>query len=151
MSGKAIRETLGFVAVVVSMVFVGMEIRQNTIAARAAAYQGIGFQSANIWHGWSRDPAFSDLRNLASDTATWDEIDETGWTQLSAALTGSMRSWETLYLQVQEGLLPEDAMTRFGWGINFWPASFERLWPEVRTNLDDEFARYVEQQFGVTP
>ncbi len=35
MSGKAIRETLGFLAVVASMVFVGMEIRQNTVIAHA--------------------------------------------------------------------------------------------------------------------
>ena len=34
MSGKAIRETLGFLAVVASLVFVGFEIRQNTQVAR---------------------------------------------------------------------------------------------------------------------
>ena len=34
MSGKAIRETVGFLAVVASLVFVGMEIRQNTQVAR---------------------------------------------------------------------------------------------------------------------
>ncbi len=36
MSGKAIRESLGFLAVVASMVLVGLEIRQNTTVARAA-------------------------------------------------------------------------------------------------------------------
>ncbi len=39
MSGKAIRETLGFLAVVASMVFVGLEIQQNTRALRATAIQ----------------------------------------------------------------------------------------------------------------
>ena len=39
MSGKAIRETLGFVAVVASMVFIGLEIRQNTTATKGAAIQ----------------------------------------------------------------------------------------------------------------
>lgn len=43
MSGEALRETLGFIGVVASLVFVGIEIRQNTIVARAAAYQDIGF------------------------------------------------------------------------------------------------------------
>jgi hypothetical protein len=37
MSGKAIRETLGFLGVIASMVFVGMEIRQNTLALRREA------------------------------------------------------------------------------------------------------------------
>ena len=41
MSGKAIRETLGFLAVVASMVFVGVEIRQNTRSAEVDAYQNL--------------------------------------------------------------------------------------------------------------
>ncbi len=44
MSGKAIRETLGFLAVVASMVFVGLEIQQNTRALRATAIQ----ESTNV-------------------------------------------------------------------------------------------------------
>ena len=36
MSGKAIRETLAALGVIASMVFVGLEIRQNTALARAA-------------------------------------------------------------------------------------------------------------------
>ena len=49
MSGKAIRETLGFLAVVAGLVFVGLEIRQNTIAARSAAYWEIGQATAESW------------------------------------------------------------------------------------------------------
>ena len=41
MSGKVIRETLGFLAVVASMVFVGLEIRQNTRAVRGATVQAM--------------------------------------------------------------------------------------------------------------
>ena len=35
MSGKAIRETLAALAVVASLVFVGLEIQQNTVASQA--------------------------------------------------------------------------------------------------------------------
>ena len=41
MSGKAVRETLGFLAVVASMVFVGAEIRQNTAAIRGQTRQAL--------------------------------------------------------------------------------------------------------------
>ncbi len=41
MSGKAVRETMGFLAVVAGLVFVGWEIRQNNTLARAAAYESI--------------------------------------------------------------------------------------------------------------
>lgn len=39
MSRKAIRETLGFVGVIASLIFIGLEIHQNTLASRAAAIQ----------------------------------------------------------------------------------------------------------------
>ena len=44
MSGSDIRETLGFLGVMASLVFVGFEIRQNTLASRAAAIQ----ESTNV-------------------------------------------------------------------------------------------------------
>ena len=49
MSTKAIGETLAALSVVASLIFVGYEIRQNTVAARAAAYQAIGIASAAAW------------------------------------------------------------------------------------------------------
>ena len=39
MSGKVIQETLGFLGVIGSLIFVGLEVRQNTVASRAAAIQ----------------------------------------------------------------------------------------------------------------
>ena len=39
MSGKVVRETLGFLGVVASLMFVGLEIRQNTAVARGQARQ----------------------------------------------------------------------------------------------------------------
>ncbi len=44
MSRKAIGETLGAVGLVASLIFVGLEIHQNTLASRAAAIQ----ESTNI-------------------------------------------------------------------------------------------------------
>ena len=39
--GSAIRETLAALGLIASMIFVGLEIRQNTVAARAATRQAI--------------------------------------------------------------------------------------------------------------
>ena len=39
MSGKEIREALGFLGVIGSMIFVGLEIRQNNLALTASAIQ----------------------------------------------------------------------------------------------------------------
>ena len=48
MSGKAVRETLGFLAVVAGLVFVGWEIRQNSLSVQAATYQDLIAQIADL-------------------------------------------------------------------------------------------------------
>jgi len=134
------------------MVFVGVEIRQNTIAARAAAYQEIGFSTADLWRPSATDPAVAALRLLAHDSSRWSEIDDVGWWQLRSIMAVGLRTWETLFLQVQEGLLPETAMKRFGWGADphlYWPY-FDRFWPDLRNLMDEEFAAYIEAQIDAS-
>jgi hypothetical protein len=48
-------EIVGVIAVVASLVFVGYEIRQNTVTARAAAYQAIGVATATAFDSWAHD------------------------------------------------------------------------------------------------
>ena len=79
MSGKAVRETLGFLAVVASMVFVGLEIRQNTLQAQAAAYQEIGHQSAEWYRSRLDDRHLLalqvDAKHRPENLINWSELD----------------------------------------------------------------------------
>ena len=150
MTGQGVRETLAAAGVIASMVFVGMEIRQNTMVARAAAYQEIGFNAANQWMESAHNREYSEIMLLSQDSSRWSEIDEVGWYQLRSQMTSVMRGWETIYLQVEEGLLPVDGMTRLGYGVNYWPATLERLWPDVRVRLDADFAAYIEEQLDIS-
>ena len=150
---KAVADLLGMVAVVLSLIFVGYQIRQNTIATRAAAYQALGLHASNVWNARAMDPSFASLMADAQDTARWHGIDQAGWYQLAASLTAFMRGAETVYLQVQEGLLPDDALGRLGFDVastgNMYPV--DRLWPTVKPRLSEEFASYVEEKLGLAP
>ena len=154
MSGRTIGEFVAMVGIIVSLVFVGFEIRQNTIASRAAAYQSIGFYVAEAWNTRSMDREFVELYSQARDTTRWDEIDDTGWEQLRHWLIGALRGYETVYRQVQEGLLPASALESFGYGRD-WRVYFpylERMWPDLRPILSEDFARFMEEGSGlVTP
>ena len=75
MSGKAIRESVGFIAVVAGLAFVGLEIQQNNKLAQAAAYQEIGFYTAESWWQSAHDREYTELELLSFDPARWDEID----------------------------------------------------------------------------
>ena len=91
MSDKGVRETLAAVGVIGSMLFVGWEIRQNTMVARAAAYQEIGFTAANQWMEGAHNRAYSELMLLSQDSSRWAEIDEVGWYQLASQMTSAIR------------------------------------------------------------
>ncbi len=142
MSTKAIRETLAALGVIASLLFVGYEIRQNTIAARASAYQSIGTATAAVFDSAAHDPQW-----LASSQKTADAMDATDWTQYQLYMTTFARLGETVLLQVEQGLLPPDAMERLGYGG--WTAIDENpkvacVWPFIRRNVSKSFREYVE-------
>ena len=45
---KSIIELIGAVAVLIGLVFVGLELRQNTVAVQAATFQGMTDTSSNF-------------------------------------------------------------------------------------------------------
>ena len=115
MSGKAIRETLGFLAVVTSLVFVGWEIRQNTAVARGQARQEL----TTLNQEWLV---------LMGQDAEWNDIWRRGWTdgeELSAMeasrslfmMIMNLRRMENVYIQYEEGLVDVSALSSYGFNV----------------------------------
>jgi len=142
MSPRAIRETLAVLGVIASLLFVGWEIRQNTIAARASAYQAIGIATASAFDSQAHDP-----QSLAALQKTAADMDSTDWAQFQLVMTVFARLGETVLLQVEQRLLPPDAMERLGYGG--WPQILGNpktacVWPSIRAGVSDSFREYVE-------
>jgi hypothetical protein len=139
-------EVLGLVAVAVSLVFVGLEVRQNTIASRAAAYQEHGSHLSDQWLALAQDPVLTRLYLANKDN--WDELTEIEKAQLAYVWIASFRSYETILLQVEEGLLDQDAMDRLGWGEAFDPGfQVQMLWPDIKRNLNPHIREHLEAKF----
>ena len=139
-------EVLGLVAVAVSLVFVGFEIRQNTIASRAAAYQEHGSHLSNQWLALAQDPAL--VRLYLANEDNWDELTEIEKAQLTYVWIVSFRNYETILLQVEEGLLDQDAMDRLGWGEAFKPGyQVQMLWPDIAKYLNPHMREHLEEKF----
>jgi hypothetical protein len=139
-------EVLGLVAVAVSLVFVGLEVRQNTIASRAAAYQEHGAHLSDQWLALAQDPALTRL--YLADENNWDELTEIEKAQLTYVWIVSFRNYETILLQVEEGLLDQDAMDRLGWGEAFEPGyQAQMLWPSIVKYLNPHLREHLEAKF----
>jgi hypothetical protein len=139
-------EVFGLIVVAVSLVFVGLEVRQNTIASRAAAYQEHGSHLSNQWFALAQDPALARIMFAGEDS--WDELTEVEKAQLKYAYIAIFRSYETILLQVEEGLLDQDAMDRLGWGDAFKPGyQVQMLWPDIAIYLNPHIRKHLQAKF----
>ncbi len=144
MSGKAIRETLGFLAVIASMVFVGLEIRASNTQARAAAYQAIGIATSEFHQ------AFDDRLNRLYSESLYDQSVErwtlADWDRYDRSITADFRMLETILLQIEQGLLLPDAMQRLGynWGPVLAIPAIACLWPSISQGVGESVRGLIE-------
>ena len=153
MKNVPVLEAMGLIAVFAGLVFVGLEIRQNNQLAQAAAYQEIGFATAQNWHNVSQDPEFNRLvlRHFYADSAWWDDQDPRDVERLITLWIGFLRQYETIYLQVDLGLLDEVAMERLGWGLVRDIPALQHLWPRLGNVVEPTFASYITEQWPEVP
>jgi hypothetical protein len=140
-------ELVGIAAVVLSLIFVAYEVRQNTISARAAAIQEIGIATAEMWGETARDPEMIRLLQGRTDVP-FDEWTADDWSRFLAQMLAWSRLAETGLLQVKEGLLPASSLETLGYAnTKYWLQhdGINCLWKHrLRFMVSEEFAAYVE-------
>src|ERR1700757_2720751 len=110
MSSRTIRQSVAVAGVITSLAFVGMQIRQSNIQARAAAYQAIGIATSEFHRSFdARINRLMTESDYPEAVKRWTLED---WERTDRLFTASLRMLETILLQVEQGLLPRDATTR---------------------------------------
>jgi len=144
---KDVLEIVGITAVVLSLAFVGYEIRQNTIASRAAAYQAIGIAGAVALDSWAHDEQMWRLQRKKAD-----DMNAADWERFAMKMKVFARLGETVHLQVEQGLLSPDAMELLGYRgwIDFlkYPKT-ACIWPLIRAEVGTPFREFVEANRSV--
>lgn len=151
MPGKEVRDTLGLLAVVASLVFVGVEIRQNTAVARTQARNDL----ATLNQEW--------LMQLAADLDLSEDFDAhfsyeeprdlsaTEEIRANRVMVVLLRRLENAYLLFEEGLIPESALTSYGMqGPWFSSTQFRSVfWPSFKSAADPSFVEFAESTWGL--
>ena len=141
----AIGEFLSAILVMGSLVFVGLQIRRNTTATKAASHHAVtdSFNATNLV--LAREPLLADLwRRGREDRASLDESERIQFDMLQLSV---FRIFETIFYQSRAGtgerrlLVAEErglraALTTFP-GIQAW-------WRENPYSFDQEFRDYVD-------
>lgn len=152
LSWRGIVEGIGVIGVVLSLVFVGTEIRQNTLASRAQARQELAAQNWDLLlrltendelaELWSREWTTEFLENLAPESAF----------KATVSAIALLTRLEGVYLQTAEGLLEEEALSGYGMiQPRFEDSGFRALWGRIRDTFNPRFRDYFDELHGYSP
>ena len=143
MGSKGLAKLLGIFGVIGSLIFVAMEIRQNTDAVRSATIQAITELS---YDSTMRPVDNADLRaariTARSGSMTKDQIE-----QLDGWYTALMRIQQNRLVQAKLGVLDlDDAMQIGGRSRAYREPYFAEYWSRRKNFYPPEFQKYIEQQ-----
>jgi hypothetical protein len=144
-------ELIATVGVLVSLVFVGMELRQNTLVARAQARSELATLDQEWLLALGQDPAAARAWRVYwydDDLGPLSPVEES---QAYYIMIAMIRRLETTYFHHQQGLIPREALANYGMGSGVFASSRFRteFWPVIRGNFDPEFVSFFESVQGL--
>jgi hypothetical protein len=146
MKGTRVRDVLAFLGVVASLLFVGVEIRQNTSATKGQTRQELAALNQEWLILLTADSAFSEIF-----TRTWvngGEVKPEEAFRVEMMMTLNMRRLENVFFQYQEGLVDETALGSYGLQSMGWTPRFMDWWvaQDWRAAFHPDFVEFVESR-----
>ena len=137
-------ELIGFISVIASLVFVGMEIRQNTTAVRGSTNQAISDQASELYLTIATDRNLAGLVKKLYDDVPKEDFDSIDEMQLFLTVMTGLRRVENIYLQLEDNILDDRAFDRIG--LSFYRSKYGRqIWDENKQFFDRNFVPFFEE------
>ena len=147
MNKKEIIEMLGITAIIASLLFVGIEIRQNSLSIRGATHQAISEQVTKLYMNVAADERLSKLvsQMLPNDNDTLrNQLNAADRLSLDFIVLTGLRRIENIYLQQSDGILSKQAFERIG--LEFYQTKYSiETWEKYKTGFDSSFIDFFEE------
>tara|TARA_Y100001970_G_scaffold54355_1_gene68920 strand:- start:88 stop:534 length:447 start_codon:yes stop_codon:yes gene_type:complete len=141
---RIVIEIIGFLSVVGSLAFVGVEIRQNTSAVRGATNQAISDQVGELMLTIATDDNLAELVKRLYDGETQNQFDPVDDMRLFMTIMTGLRRIENIFLQIEDGILDDRAFDRIG--LSFYRSNYGReIWQANRQFFDREFVPFFDE------
>jgi hypothetical protein len=140
-----ISQILSALALIVSLWFVGIQIRQNTLSTQTARHQSIVQAVAD----WSREVAMNtEIANLmAHGSANFEQLDPIQRLQFSLLHVALFRNYENIFYQHAQGAIDDHVWD--GWSYRmratFALPGVRAWWSPQRDSYSDVFRDFLEQ------
>jgi hypothetical protein len=141
-------EIIGAIAVVISLIYVGVSVNQNTNALMVANHQALVAMDQTTTD-WFKDPAF---------VATWQKAEEDVG-QLSSVevaqafsyLAGKLNAWEFAFLTHEDGMMADNIWV--GWDAHYRTVlkqeACRKFWKLDRESFSPAFRHYLDSIIAV--
>jgi len=146
-------ELVGAAAVVVSLLYVGRQVRDGTSATRAQAYQALVSQLIAMQAAVAQNERMSGAMHKAVfKDASLSDLSDADAMSLTLLFASQARIYEALFKQVKEGILDESALEMLSGLVILRTKAWADSWQQLRSTLDKDFVRYAESRhaFGST-
>jgi hypothetical protein len=141
-----IGEFVAAVAVVVSLIYLAVQIRQNTGSLRTSAYEHVATGAADLNARISESAELTKLVTLGGlDPDRLSPEERVRFMFLMFAIFGNL---EFIFQQWQRGLIEPDAWDRWSQTIRYytWQPGVRSWWAIKPAPFSESFTRYVESE-----
>ena len=133
---------------IASLIFVGLEVRQNTAAVRGATYQSIADASLEQVRWFADNERLLGFRVRTEQGALAADFTREENLLQGADYVMTIRRIENIFVQVREGLVEEEAVLRFRPSEDYFASPyFREFWGTWGPQVEPEFRAYFEREF----
>ncbi len=140
---KSLFETLGIGAVLIGIVFVGIEIRQNTAAIQAATMQGLTDASQEYMLLLGSDAELAEIVRKGRDAP--DQLNEIESRQYFYLIRARWMRYQNAFFQYQRGTIGDEDWAFYDSLI--CGGSYDN-WQDHRAIMSKSFVNYAEACFS---
>ena len=140
----SIAEIVSAIAVVISLLYLANEVRQNTVASRASTHQQYIDTQTNVNRATSDDPEVASL--IARANADYDSLSDEEIIRLQFVFYNHFNQWHLAFTTQRKALLDDEMLTVVNRGYMGYLQSsvaFQRMWEACGYAYDDAFQSHV--------
>ena len=145
MKKREVLEIFGILGVIGSLVFVGIEVRQNTAEIRGSTHQSVSEQINELYLTIAEDERLSKLvSEMMENSDLRKNLSPSDQISLDFVILTGLRRVENIYLQYLDGILSGDAFDRIG--MNFYRRQYAKeTWERYKGGFDSNFVAFFEK------
>lgn len=147
---RVVVRALSTLGVIASLLLLAREVQQNTMAVRGATYQAIADASIDHTTWFASHERLPALVARVSEGAVTSDFTLEEQVLLRALYVTTVRRMENIFVQVEEGLVGEEAIERFRPSENFFDNTyFGEYWASGDVRFEPRFKAFFEENFAI--